>query len=199
MATRTGSGRANALKPGQELVVRIQETSKAPAEVVYDLVADLRSHLEWAGERQPKGSFRLLEMDAPEGPATIGTEFRTKGADPAGRFTDSSVVTEASRAAAFEFVTEAHLERKKGRPVDWTNVHRYEIEAEGTGCRIAYTVRIVRLSELSGSMAAFKIPGLRALALKVSSSYARRGLRNLARLAEEGPVGPGTSNSRGAR
>ena len=69
-------------------------------------------------------------LDAPEGPATIGTEFRTKGADPAGRFTDSSVVTEASRAAAFEFVTEARLTTKKGIPTDWTNIERYELDPE---------------------------------------------------------------------
>lgn len=34
-------------------------------------------------------------------------------------------------------------------------------------------------------MAMFKVPGLRSLGLKMSSSYARRGLRNLARMAEE--------------
>ena len=184
MVTRTGNGRANVLKPGQEVVTSIRESSTAPAEAVYDLLADLRSHVEWAGARQKK-NFRLLEVEAPEGSATVGTEFRTKGADPTGIFTDSSVVTEASRPGAFEFVTEAHLERKKGRPVDWTNVHRYEIAPEGSGCRIGYTIRIVRLSDLSGSMAVFKVPGLRALALKVSASYLRRGLKNLVRMAQE--------------
>ncbi len=31
----------------------------------------------------------------------------------------------------------------------------------------------------------FKVPGLRSLGLRMSASFARRGIRNLARLAEE--------------
>ncbi len=182
---RMGKRRVNALREGQELVVGIEEACKAPVEAVYDLLADLQSHLEWAGKRQKKQNFRLLTMEAPEGPATVGSEFRTTGADPMGRFTDASVVTEAIRPRTFEFVTEARLETKKGKGVDWTNVHRYELIPDGQGCRIAYTVRIVRISELPGAMAMFRVPGLRSIGMKVSSSYLRRGLRNLARLAEE--------------
>jgi len=67
MATRrVGSGRANALR--QEIVIRVEERSQAPAVVVYDLLADLRSHLVWAGERQGKKT-RLVSLEAPEGPA----------------------------------------------------------------------------------------------------------------------------------
>jgi hypothetical protein len=102
-----------------------------------------------------------------------------------GRFADTSVVTEASRPNLFEFVTEAKLSTKKGKVVEWTNVHRYEIAPHAGGCRISYTLRTVRISELPGSLAMFKVPGLRWLGLMISSSYARRGLRNLARLAEE--------------
>lgn len=185
MATQQkGSRRANALK-GRELRVHLEEASKAPADVVYGLLADIRTHLEWAGTKQPKKKFRLLSIEAPEGPASVGTEFSSTGTDPMGRFADSSVVTESSRPGLFEFVTEARLSTKKGKVVEWTNIHRYEIAPQAEGCRISYTLRTVRISELPGAMAMFKIPGVRSLGLKISASYARRGLRNLARLAEE--------------
>lgn len=58
---RMGNGRANALK--REIVIRVEERPQAPAEVVYDLLADLRSHLVWAGERQGKKT-RLVALEA---------------------------------------------------------------------------------------------------------------------------------------
>ena len=184
MATQQkGRGRANALKG--ELLVHLEEGSTAPAEAVYDLLADVRSHLEWAGTRQPKENFRLLSIEAPEGPASVGIEFRSTGADAMGRFADSSVVTEASRPSLFEFVTEARLSTKKGKVVEWTNVHRYELAPHEEGCRASYTLRVVRISELPGALAVFRVPGLRSLGLKMSGSYARKGLRNLVRMAEE--------------
>jgi hypothetical protein len=178
-----GSGRANALKG--ELVIRLEEASTAPAEEVYELLADIRSHLEWAGNRQPKKSFRLLSVQAPEGPASVGTEFQSTGIDPGGRFADSSVVTEASRPSLFEFVTEATMSTKRGKVVEWTNIHRYELAPHGEGCRVSYTDRTVRVSELPGAMAMLKVPGLRSLGLKISGSFLRKGLRNLVRMAEE--------------
>lgn len=183
-AHRTSGRRANALKEGQELTASVEASTWAPAEVVYDLLADLRSHLAWAGEQQGKKT-RLVSLEAPEGPAGVGTEFRTEGTDPMGRFTDVSVVTEATRPQVFEFVTEAHLQTKKGKGVDWTNVHRYELVPEGGACRIRYTVRITRISELPGMLAMLKVPVLSALALKASEGLARRGVRNLARMAEQ--------------
>ncbi len=184
-AQRTGNGRANALKVGQELVLRVEESCKAPAEHVYDALADLRTHLQWAGEQQKKRS-RLLSLTAPEGYASVGTEFETTGADPMGRFHDASVVTAASRPSAFEFVTEAHLELKKGgNVVDWTNVHRYETVPEGGGCRIAYTIRITRISELPGMLAMLTMPVLSKVVARAAASVARRAVRNLARLAEQ--------------
>jgi len=78
-APQKGRGRANALKG--ELTVRLEEASRAPAEMVYDLLADIGSHLEWGGRRQPRKSYRLLSVEGPDGPAMIGTEFRSTGAD----------------------------------------------------------------------------------------------------------------------
>jgi uncharacterized protein YndB with AHSA1/START domain len=179
---RTGGPRANALK--HAFVVRAEARSRAPAEVVYDVLADVRSHLTWAGERQ-KQNTRLVEVEAPEGPASVGTEFATIGADPMGRFADRSVVTEARPPTLFEFVTEAHLETKKGKTADWTNTHRYELTATADGCRIAYTVTVTRISALPGMLAMFNSRLLSGLAKKAAGGVGRRGVRNLARMAEE--------------
>jgi hypothetical protein len=184
MATQQiAKSRQNALK-GDGITVRLEQPCRAPAETVYDLLADISSHLEWGGTKQPSKSFRLLTIDAPDRPATVGTEFRSTGADGMGQFTDTSVVTEASRPGVFEFVTEAQLATKKGAVVEWTIIHRYDVTPRDEGCLIAYTYRMARISSLPGPLVLFKVPGLRALLLKVSSSYAGRGLRNLGVMAE---------------
>ena len=180
---RTTSGWSNALK--RELLVHVEDTAQAPAEVVYDLLSDVRSHLEWGGRMQPKKSYRLLSIDAPEANATVGTEFSSSGADGMGTFADSSVVTEASRPSLFEFVTEARLSTRKGTVVEWTLVHRYQITSQGEHCRVSYQVRTIRISELPGPLALFNVPGLRPLLLRVARSNVRRGFRNLIRLAGE--------------
>jgi hypothetical protein len=175
--------RTNALR--RELVARLEESSRAPAEAVYDLLADIDSHLEWAGRMQPKKTYRLLSIEGPEGPASVGTEFTSTGADALGTFADTSVVTEASRPLAFEFVTEARLSVKRGRVAEWTSVHRYEIVPLGDGCRVSYTIRTVRISTLPSALAMFNVPVLRSVLMKVARSNVRRGVRNLARLAEQ--------------
>jgi hypothetical protein len=179
---RTGIRGANALD--RELVVRVEDGAHVSADVVYAALADLRTHLEWAGERQGPRS-RLLSMNAPDGPAGVGTEFHTTGSDPMGSFDDRSVVTGATPGRTFEFVTEARLVTKRGRVIDWTNVHRYQLVPAPDGCRIVYTIRTARISELAGMLIMLKVPGLRALALKASAGVARRGVRNLARLSEQ--------------
>ena len=184
MATRLrGVERAKALE--HALTYRLEEASRAPATVVYDLLADLQAHLEWAGTMQPKRTFKLLSIEAPEGPASVGAEFVSTGADAMGRFDDSSVVTEATRPSLFEFVTESRLSTKKGKLGRWTNVHRYELSGKGDGCLISYTWRAASIREFPGAMALFKVPGLRSIGLRVSAANSRRGIRNLARLAEE--------------
>lgn len=182
MKAQKGTGRANALKG--ELTIRMEESCRAPAETVYDLLADIPGHLEWAG-RQQKGNYRLLSIDASEPTARVGTEWVSTGADAMGTFADSSVVTEATRPSLFEFVTEAKLSTKRNTVVEWTTVHRYEITPLDNGCSIAYTFRTVRMSELPGALMAFNIPGLRAIGLRIGGSNLRRGFRNLARLAEQ--------------
>jgi uncharacterized protein YndB with AHSA1/START domain len=174
--------RANALR--RELSATVSERCAAPAELVWEVLADLRTHAQWGGDRQ-RETTRILSIVAPEGPAHVGVEFETTGTDPMGRFTDRSVVTEARRPVAFEFVTEARLETTKGATIDWTLVHRYVLRADGPACSIDYTVRVTRISELVGMLKVFGIPILSRLAMKASGSVARRGVRNLARMAEE--------------
>jgi hypothetical protein len=179
---QTGGVRANALT--RELAISAEAIARASAEQVYDVLADLRSHRIWAGERQRK-SGRLLSVEAPEGAASVGTEFITTGSDPMGRFADRSVVTEASRPTGFEFVTESRLETKKGEVAEWTNVHRYELTPTEQGCRVAYTLRVTRISALPGMLKLFNTPGLSVLARKAAAGVGRRGVRNLVALAEE--------------
>src|SRR5829696_4984232 len=54
-------------------VFRTQTTvmSAAPPEAVFDTITDLRAHLEWSGERAASETFKLLELDAPGGPALV--------------------------------------------------------------------------------------------------------------------------------
>lgn len=172
---RTGTEAGNAL-----FEVRLDGMCAAPAEAVYDLLADLEQHLEWGGRSQKK-KFRLSSMEAPPGPASVGTEFRTTGIDPGGSFTDTSVVTEAIRPEVLEFVTEARLQPKRGDTLEWTNVHRYEIRRDGQRCEVHYTLRVMRLSRRPWWTKGWA----RGAAQKISASYARGGFENLLRMAEE--------------
>jgi len=168
-------------KPFQAL--RFEGRSEATAEAVYDLLADLRTHLQWAGAKQLE-TTRLLTMEAPAGPARVGTEFVTSGSDgKVARFEDRSVVTEASRPAVFEFVTESRRHGKPGsRPWHLTLIHHYEIESEPAGCRVTYAEEITRMS---GAPRAFAMPGIRRLIYRISARYMRRGFDTLIAMAEE--------------
>jgi hypothetical protein len=180
---RTSSGVERSLirKPFQAL--RFEGQTRASAEAVYDSLADLNSHLEWAGARQLE-TTRLLSMEAPAGPATVGTEFVTTGSDgKIARFADRSVVTEAVRPAVFEFVTESRREGKPGsRPWHVTMVHHYEIDREAAGCRVTYTEEITRMS---GAPRVFAMRGVRRLIYRISARYMRRGFDALLAVAEE--------------
>ena len=178
----TTRARANALR--RELTTSVDVVSTVPAAVVYDALADLRTHLAWAGERQ-RATSGLTSIQAPDGPADVGTEFRTTGLDPMGTFRDASVVTAARRAEVFEFVTEARLETKKGATVEWTNVHRYDLRPTAEGTRVRYTIRVVRVSELPGMLRTMGMPVLSSLVMKAARRLAERGVRNLVALAEE--------------
>lgn len=164
-------------------VLRFEGTSRAPAEVVYDLLADLQSHLEWAGQRQLQ-TTRLLTLAAPPGPAGVGVEFLSTGSDgKVARWSDRSVVTEATRPEVFEFVTDGRRQGKPGRrPWQCTAVHRYVIAPDAGGCKVTYTEDLTRLD---GAPWMLRTPGLSRIVFRVSAKYMRRGFDGLLTLAEE--------------
>jgi hypothetical protein len=43
---------------------RLEGASEAPAEAVYELLADLNAHLEWGGRQQKRKNFRLTTVEA---------------------------------------------------------------------------------------------------------------------------------------
>jgi len=180
-ALQVASERSLIRKPFR--AIRFEGRSKASAEVVYDVLSDLRSHLEWAGAKQLE-TTRLLTMEAPAGPAGVGTEFVTTGSDgKVARFADRSVVTEAIRPAVFEFVTESLRQGKPGsRPWHLTMVHHYEIDPDSGGCRVTYTEEITRMS---GAPRALAMRGIRRLIYRISARYMRRGFDALIAMAEE--------------
>lgn len=152
-------------------------------ERVYDTLADLSTHTTWGGTMHKKKNFGLTSLDAPAGPATIGTEFRSTGVDPMGTFNDRSVVTEATRPSVFEWVTEGNLTPKKaGKPVNETTITiRFEIEPRDGGCLVKYRAHVSRWKNLPSILTA---PVVRTIWIKVATSFAKKMLRNLTTLAE---------------
>ena len=163
--------------------LRFEGSCRAPAEVVYDLLADLQNHLEWAGRRQLE-TTRLLTLAAPPGPAGVGVEFFTTGSDgKVARWSDRSVVTEANRPEVFEFVTDGRRQGKPGRrPWLATAVHRYAIAPQAGGCHVTYTEDLTRLD---GAPWILRTPGVSRIVFRVSAKYMRRGFDGLLALAEE--------------
>jgi hypothetical protein len=185
MAARRISNRRTNILRGRRLEGRISEACRAPAETVYDLLVDIERHLQWGGTMRSRGS-RLLSIEAPTSAATVGTEFSSAGEDSIRWMRDRSVVTEAMRPRAFEFVTESSSRLKRSaKRADWTIVHRYDLAPGRDGCRITYRYSATRATSLPGSLALFRVPVLRSVALRISMAELRGGLRNLIRMAEE--------------
>ena len=65
----------------QQRAVKISVLSRATSEAVYDVLADLRSHLVWTGSRQTS-MYHLEALEAPAGPAQVGTVFSSTGTIP---------------------------------------------------------------------------------------------------------------------
>jgi len=158
--------------------MRLERTCPAPASVVYDLLADLRSHLEWGGTNQ-SADFRLLSLDAPEGAARVGSTFSSTGSIPmsARRWHDRSTVTVADRPSTFEFRTEASA----GDTVA-TYTHRYEIHPTEGGCRVTYTFT---QEGIARPMLRLGLPVMRDMMWRFGiPMFAGRGFRNLLTLAQ---------------
>src|SRR5438552_5384362 len=163
--------------------VTVREQSRAPADDVYDLLADLRTHMEWGGSWHPSKTQRLQAMSAPEGPATVGVEFCSTGTTSAGSWNDRSRVTEARRPALFQFVTDGVLQDGQGEArMSLNAIHRYEV-ATNELTEVTYSlVAQLTLHKPAGD----QHPRLPAVIFNlVVPAVIERGLRNLVRMAEE--------------
>ena len=74
---------------------------------VYEVLADLTTHLDWAGKGQYPG-FRLISLDG-AGPAVVGTGFTSVGSIPMARsrWENENQVVEARPPEVLQFHTEA--------------------------------------------------------------------------------------------
>lgn len=156
----------------------VSVTSPPPPDVVNDLVADLGSHLDWSGERA-SDAFKLLTLDAPEGPTTVGTRFASTGASDNGTFHDASVVTEASRPTRFAFETDSRLERTRGKTWEVRFSHRYDIVSDGQGSRIVHTDTVQRVNYVPYWLQ----PWFRPITRRIIDRADTKQMENLARAA----------------
>jgi Polyketide cyclase / dehydrase and lipid transport len=164
--------------------VTVSHQTSAPAEGVYDLLADLSTHIEWGGSWHPSRTQRLQSMEAPKGRATVGTEFWSIGTTSAGSWHDRSTVTQATRPTLFEFVTDGTLRDREDLDRMFLHaLHRYEIAPAEHGSVVTYI--------LSAQMTLQSPPGdvhqrLPAVIFNLLvPSVIERGTMNLARMAEE--------------
>lgn len=162
--------------------MRLSRHSSAPPDVVYDTLADLRTHLTWGGSRQ-RSDFRLLSLEAPLGLATVGTSFTSTGSIPMSlrRWQDVSTVTVADRPLTFEFVTHATVHRSE-RSMLATYRHRYEIAPARGGSEVTYTFT---QEDLVNPFLRLGLPVVRTMTWRVGIPFlAGRGFRNLLAIAE---------------
>jgi hypothetical protein len=164
---------------------RLSRACAAPPAVIYDLLADLRSHLRWGGAEQ-SSDFRLLSLQAPDGPAEVGTVFSSTGTIPISvkHWEDCSTVTVAVRPSTFEFVTEGRV-GSGSRAMHARYVHRYEIAATNGGSLVAYTMT---QEEIANPFLRLALPVIRQLTWRFAiPMMAGRGFRNLL-IAAEAPA-----------
>ena len=162
-------------------------TSSAAPERVYDVLADVTTHLRWAGEEAPRKTFRLLTLEGPKGVGTVGTEFRSTGANGKEIFHDRSTVIEAVAPTAFAFETVSRLDRKHRRAWEARFVHRYELIPRGGGTLIDYTIGVWPINYIPYWLR----PGMKQVTRTMVKALTRRHLANLATVAEANvPIPP---------
>jgi len=168
---------------GKQPSVSLTGFCKASPAQVYKLLTDVSEHLKWAGEEQP-GYFRLLSLEAPNGQATVGTEFISTGSIPGTnhRFHDKSRVTEMIENSVFEFVTESTVQLNHSKKMEAVYVHRYEIIPEDGGCRVNYTFR---QEKITNPMLRLALPVVRTMTWNFGMPFMMRGgFNNLLKMAE---------------
>jgi len=162
--------------------MQLTRSCSAPPDAVYDFLADLETHVIWAGAEQTS-DFRLLSLEAPPGPASIGTTFTSTGTIPMSsrRWQDQSQVTAAERPNTFEFVTTATARGAKSS-MEATYRHRYEIAATPGGSKVSYTMTQLTISN---PVLRLGLPVAKDLTWRFGIPFmAGRGFRNLLSIAE---------------
>jgi len=166
----------------QQPTAQISLPCEARPEDVFDILADLRTHLEWGGARQ-SSDFRLLSLEAAPGPAKVGTTFSSTGTIPMSRrqWQDRSTVTVADRPGTFEFTTEAQAGNRNAMTASYR--HHYEISPAAGGARVTYTLTELAIAK---PMLRMSLPGIRQMTWLVAiPMFASRGFRSLLVLAAE--------------
>ena len=163
--------------------MHLSRSCSAPPDVVYDFLANLGTHLTWAGTQQTS-NFRLPSLDAPADPASVGTTFSSVGTIPMSsrRWEDRSKVTAAERPNTFEFVTTATARGAK-RSMEATYRHRYEIAATPGGSKVSYSMTQLTMSN---PLLRIGLPVVKNLSWRFAIPFmAGRGFRNLVAIAEQ--------------
>ena len=164
--------------------VTVSEGCEAPPEAVYDLLTDLSTHIEWGGSWHPSRTQRLQSMEAPQGSATVGTEFWSVGTTNVGSWHDRSTVTAANRPEVFEFVTNGTL--RDGQELDRMflhAVHRYEIEPAGQGSTVHYLLSAKLTLQAPPGDTHPRLPAV--IFNLIVPAVIERGTRNLVTMAEQ--------------
>ena len=162
-------------------------------DAVYAVLADLPSHLAWAGTQQRR-IFRLLDLDGPTGPVGPGAVFHSTGTVPMLRvqWDNTNTVVEADPGRCFAFSTEGvidwtgapwwDLPPRQG-PGRGTFLHRYEITPRDHGSDVTYTMQQTRFD---GAPWGMRWPGVRIGTHRVMvPHWFARGFANLLRMAAE--------------
>ena len=163
--------------------MHLSRLCSAPPDVVYDFLADLGTHTTWGGKQQTS-DFRLLSLEAPAGPASVGTTFTSTGTIPMSprRWEDRSEVTAAERPNRFEFVTTAKA-RGTRHSMEATYRHRYEIAAAPGGSKVSYSMTQLAISN---PLLRLGLPVVKTLTWRLGIPFlAGRGFRNLLANSEE--------------
>jgi hypothetical protein len=167
----------------KQMSMHLTRACSAPPDVVYDFLADLGTHVTWAGTQQTR-DFRLLSLDVPPGPASVVTTFTSTGTIPMSsrQWQDRSRVTAAERPNTFEFVTAATAHGSRGT-MQGTYRHRYEIAAAPQGSVVSYSMTQL---EISNPLLRLGLPVVRDLTWRFGIPFmAGRGFRNLLSIAEQ--------------
>jgi len=159
------------------------QTDVSPGDL-YATLADVNTHLTWAGKQAPYKGFRLLDMDAPAGQATVGTTWKSNGANSGNgsmTFHDESTVVQAGPGKAFGFDTESTLERRNGETWLCLFEHRYTIRPAEGGSIIVYNCDVFP----KNYQPYWLFPTMRPMTRFMVHRAHRKHMQNLARLAAE--------------